>query len=164
MWYIIAHQKCHFRFCLAHQTTSNQHPCFCCGVRGKQQRSSNSFDVEYEASSGSAAAAAAAAAAAGAAAAAAATAAAATMSRRLHPHQTFDVDFDVSFDVDARIHQTRFDVHFDVQTHSCRTSYTALHIKAHQTILMCTPLPDVSPKCRSRILYKVLFLLPPPAP
>ena len=98
--------------------------------------------MEYEASSGSAAAA-------GAAAAAAATAAAATMSRRLHPHQTFDVDFDVSFDVDARIHQTRFDVHFDVQTHSCRTSkyikFTSKHIKAHQNVLMCGRLPGATP-------------------
>ena len=52
----------------------------------------------------------------------AATAATATISRRLHPHQTFDVDFDVSFDVNAELHQTRFDVHFDVHTHHAGTS------------------------------------------
>ena len=47
----------------------------------------------------------------------AATAAAATISRRLHPHQTFVVNFDVRFDVNAELHQTRFDVHFDVKMH-----------------------------------------------
>ena len=64
----------------------------------------------------------------------AATAAAATISRLLHPRQTFDVDFDVSFDVNAALHQTRLDVHFDVQLHLRRTpKYNKFTSNPHQS-------------------------------